>query len=473
MLYSLPGGSYPILAVDGWGPLGRVNRIIVPFIVPAVYHLGLGVKIPCGNILMDGQRTVKKTLYLNRQEDPQVDESRFTTQEYQVLAGINPDEVTGFLQDLVRQRSDYPPGDCRGVVGVVAAKMDEVGVSYETFSRRDHQPNLVAQIGDPAQGFHLMYHAHIDTVPAGDLNRWSVDPFGGQLIEGRVYGRGSGDDKGSVAAQVMALVALARAGVSLKGRLRVVAVSDEETGGTQGTQWLHEKGILNPQVLVVGEQTDNQIAIAERVGCGINLTVYGESAHGAMPWRGENAILKMVGALGWLKNHLFPALAARKHPYLPPPTVNIGVIQGGIQRNIVPESCKARLDRRLMPGETLDQAMAEIRECLEAYSSQVESLRFKLTADDGEVALNINTSPEDPFVLVGHQVLEDVTGESRPLTGYVQTSDGRWFAADGIPILIFGPSDPAVGHSADEHVSVEQLVEATRFLTLLALRSLK
>jgi len=148
MLYSLPGGSYPILAVDGWGPLGRVNRIIVPFIVPAVYHLGLGVKIPCGNILMDGQRTVKKTLYLNRQEDPQVDESRFTTQEYQVLAGINPDEVTGFLQDLVRQRSDYPPGDCRGVVGVVAAKMDEVGVSYETFSRRDHQPNLVAQIGD-------------------------------------------------------------------------------------------------------------------------------------------------------------------------------------------------------------------------------------------------------------------------------------------------------------------------------------
>jgi acetylornithine deacetylase/succinyl-diaminopimelate desuccinylase-like protein len=86
------------------------------------------------------------------------------------------------------------------------------------------------------------------------------------------------------------------------------------------------------------------------------------------------------------------------------------------------------------------------------------------------VAPNINTAPDEPFVVAANEALQIVCGETRSLTGYVQTSDGRWFAGDGIPIIIFGPSDPAVAHATDEHISIEQLIEATRFLTLLALR---
>jgi acetylornithine deacetylase/succinyl-diaminopimelate desuccinylase family protein len=397
--------------------------------------------------------------------------SGLTGFEAQVLASIDPGEAASLLQDLIRQRSDFPPGDTRLAVQVVAAKLAEAGVPVEVMARREQQASLLAWLGDPHQAPCLTFHAHIDTVPAGDFQRWSVDPFGGEIRAGVVYGRGAGDDKGSVAAQTMALITLARAGVNLKGCLQLAIVADEESGALEGTVWLRDLGKLKPDLLVIGEQTDNQVAIAERVACGIDLTVFGKGTHGAMPWAGENAVLKTARALSWLQERLFPVLQRRSHPYLPPATLNIGKIQGGIQWNIVPDWCKVEMDRRLLPGETREVAMQEIRAALDEFSREVEPLRYELFSQ-GEVAANVNTPDDHPFVSLANQALADVVGESRPLTGYVQTSDGRWFAGADLPIIIFGPSDPAVAHAPDEHVSVEQLVEAIRFLALLALRQL-
>jgi acetylornithine deacetylase/succinyl-diaminopimelate desuccinylase-like protein len=207
------------------------------------------------------------------------------------------------------------------------------------------------------------------------------------------------------------------------------------------------------------------------VACGIDLTVFGKGTHGAMPWAGENAVLKTARALSWLQERLFPVLQRRSHPYLPPATLNIGKIQGGIQWNIVPDWCKVEMDRRLLPGETREAAMQEIQESLDEFARSVEPLRYELYSQ-GEVATNVNTPDDHPFVSLANRALGDVTGESRPLTGYVQTSDGRWFAGGDLPIIIFGPSDPAVAHAPDEHVPVEQVVEAARTLALLALRQL-
>jgi acetylornithine deacetylase/succinyl-diaminopimelate desuccinylase-like protein len=127
------------------------------------------------------------------------------------------------------------------------------------------------------------------------------------------------------------------------------------------------------------------------------------------------------------------------------------------------------MDRRLLPGETREIAMAEIRQALDEFAATVEPLHYELFST-GEVAANIDTPADDPFVVLANQALQDLCGEPRPLTGYVQTSDGRWFARDGIPIILFGPSDPAVAHATDEHVSIQQIVEAARYLTLLSMR---
>lgn len=393
--------------------------------------------------------------------------------EKDVLAIVHAEEVAVFLQTIIQQRSDYPPGDCRAAVAVVAKKLSEAGIDFEISSKQEHQPNLIASFGDvECERPQLMYHSHIDTVPPGELDRWSVDPFGGEIKAGRIYGRGAGDDKGSVASQVMALVALARGKVPLLGCLRLVVVSDEEFGGNNGTYWLHQEGKLRTDALVVGEQTDNRVAIAERVACGIDLTVFGKSAHGAMPWAGENAVLKAARALTYLQDRLFPRLEARTHPYLPAPTLCVCKIEGGQQWGVVPERCKVEMDRRLLPGETREKAMEEIRQVLDEYAVNIEPLNYELFST-GEVAANIDTPHDEPFVVLANQALQDLTNERRPLTGYMQTSDGRWLAKDGIPIVIFGPSEPAVAHSTDEYVSVEQLFEATQFLTLLALRRLR
>lgn len=396
---------------------------------------------------------------------------QLSIEEKDLLNQIDPVEVVRLLQELIRERSDHPPGDCRSAMRIVEDKLEQAGIPYEIHAVREHQPNMVVCLGDSAKPVNLMFHAHIDTVPAGDEERWSAPPFDGQVVDGKIFGRGAGDDKSSVVAQIMAFIILARSRVHLDGRLAVVIVSDEESGGEYGTRWMHQKGLLQTQALVVGEQTNNQVAIAERVACGIDLTVFGKSAHGAMPWAGENAILKTARALAWLQDHYFPVLEHRKHPVLPPPTLNIGRIQGGIQWSIVAERCKVEMDRRLLPGETREQAMDELRQALDEYSQTVEPLKYELFSQ-GDVAANINTSPEDPFVKLANQTLTDLTGDKRSLTGYVQTSDGRWFAKDGIPIILFGPSDPSVAHATDEYVTIDQLIEATSFLTLLAYRNL-
>lgn len=389
--------------------------------------------------------------------------------EKRVLGSIQESEVVGLLQSLIQQRSDFPPGDCQSAVAVVADKFAESSVQFDIHARQEQQPNLVATLSGNSGGPTLMYHAHIDTVSAGDPQVWQHPPFSGALEAGLIYGRGAGDDKSSVAAQVMALVTLARAGLLFSGNLQVAVVADEESGARQGTRWLRDNDRLRPDYLVVGEQTNNQVAVAERVACGIDLTVFGKSTHGAMPWAGDNAVLKTARVLVWLQDRLFPQLAARSHPYLPPATLNIGKIQGGLQWNIVPETCKVEMDRRLLPGETREAAMAEIQALLDEFNETVEPLKYELFST-GKVAPNINTSPNEPFVQYAQTALQDVTGRPQELTGYVQTSDGRWFAGDGFPIIIFGPSDPVVGHATDEHVTVDQLVEATRFLTLFALR---
>jgi len=394
---------------------------------------------------------------------------KLTPFEKNVLSKIDDEEIIALMRTLIQARSDFPPGDTRAAINLLQNKLKNEHIQIEIFSKKKHQPNLVAVYPPKGDGKKLTYHAHIDTVSVGEKENWNFDPFAGTIQDGRIYGRGAGDDKSSVLIQIMALLTLARAKVSLDGSLEVVIVSDEESGALNGTKWMHDSGLLQTDALVVGEQTNNKVAIAERVACGIDLTIYGKSAHGAMPWAGENAILMMADVLNWLNSTLVRELNNRTHPYLPPPTLNFGRISGGIQWNIVPVDCKVEMDRRLLPGETREEAMREIRESLDAFDEKMYPIRYELFST-GEVAANINTSPDDPFVILANQTLNNVTGTENSLTGYAQTSDGRWFAKDEIPIIIFGPSDPSVGHSANENVSIAQLVEGTKFLTIFASR---
>ncbi len=391
--------------------------------------------------------------------------------ETAVLASIDEKETVELLQELIQTPSPAPPGDCRAMAELCAVELREAGLKVQVVASDEILPNVVGTIRGSSSSPVLAYHAHIDTVPVEDPSRWEHDPFGGQLVDGVVYGRGAGDDKGSVAAQIAAVKALTRAGVQFGGTIVVCLVADEEQGGIRGTKFLRDQGYLRPDLLIIGEQTDNRVAIAERSMVRFEILARGVAAHGAMPWEGVNAIVRMARLICYLEDTLGPILDARVHPYLPHSSVNIGTIEGGLKPNMVPEICRIRMDRRLLPDESPSSAEAEMRDVLEGFSAQFEDSAYELK----EFARSwpaVSTDPDEELVKVIQSVIVDLSGDERPLTGYNQGSDSRFFAEEGIPVVICGPSDPAVGHAPNEHVTVKSLVEAAQIYALTAIRML-
>ena len=404
--------------------------------------------------------------------------------EEKVLSMIDEAEVVSFLQELIRCKSTYPPGDTREVADVCLQKLKEAGIEAELlYPSQDiiaiwddgvdnnKIPSVLGTVKGKQEKPVLLFNAHIDTVSVEDSEKWKHDPFSGEIEDGYIYGRGAGDDKGSVAAQVMAAVAIARAGVELNGTLMVNPVADEEASAFRGTQWLRDAGYLRPDYLIIGEQTYNKASVAERAMLWLEVTIKGKAAHGAMPWEGNNAIVRAAEFINLIETELVPRLKGRTHQYLPHSTVNVSKINAGINSNAVPEICKIFIDRRYIPGETKESVIKEIEELLKSLCDNTTSFQWDLKViwDAGSP---VGTNPKETLVKELLNAIKEVTGEITEPTGYRQGSDGRLFADRGIPIVHFGPSDPAVGHSTDEKVSVKQLLDATKVYVLTALHML-
>lgn len=405
-----------------------------------------------------------------------------TDLEKNILSHVDEREITEFMQELIRCNSCYPPGDTRSVADVCIKKLKAEGIKTELVyppeglkgSMDDHVdnsriPSVLAYLGD-GSGKQMLWNAHMDTVPVEDLDNWRHDPFSGILEDGYIYGRGAGDDKGSVGAQVMAAIALKRSGVRLDGTLIVNPVADEEGHGLRGTAWLRDAGYYKPDIVVIGEQTDNCVAIAERAYTFFTVIIKGKACHGAMPWNGNNAAVKAAKFISLIDGELAPRLEERTHPYLPHSTVNVAKVHGGCKENVVPELAEVTIDRRIIPGETIDGAVKEITDLLDRMKEE-DPFEYEIRFDYRS-GVPTNTQPDDALVKSMIRTVEEVTGEHTEPVGYRQGSDSRWFADWGIPIAIFGPSDPSVGHSPNERVSIKQMVEAVKVYALTAVRVL-
>ena len=383
-----------------------------------------------------------------------------------VLAQIDPEETIAFLQALVRVPSVNPPGDVREAIRLVEEKLATEGFATKVVGETPEKPNLVATLSGRDGGPRLAFNAHVDVVPIGEEAAWTYPPFGGEIHDGRVYGRGAGDDKASVTAQVMAGIALARAGVPLDGALIITEVADEEVGGAAGAGFIVEQGHVEADFAIVGEQTFGQICVGERGGAPVKVTVYGATGHAATPWKGVNAIEGMARVITALREELWPILAARTHPFLNQSTATISMIEGGVKTNVIPDRCTIHVDRRILPGETPEGVVAEIRAIAERAVAAVPGLRVETTAPRGRLA--IEADPQSP---VG-RALQAATyhiGKELVLTGFFAGTDGKHFAAKGWPTLIMGPGDPATAHTPNEWVGIDEVLEATKLYALAAL----
>jgi len=382
-----------------------------------------------------------------------------------VLAAIDDDATIAFLRDLVRVPSVNPPGDVREAVQRCAAPLAAAGFATRTEQSDPVKPNLIAEIG--GDGPTLCFNAHVDVVPTGEESAWTHPPFGADLADGRVYGRGAGDDKASVTAQVMGGVALARSGVALRGRLIVNAVADEEIGGPAGAALMIRGGFLAPDFVIVGEQTLNRVCVGEKGSAGLTITVSGRAAHGALPWEGANAIEAMAEIVVALRRDYWPVLGTRTHPYFHPSTASVTMIDGGVKANVVPDRCAIFVDRRVVPGEDPVATTAEVEAIARRAVAGMAGIGV-VVEPNAEVRRATMAAEDSP--LVGAMVGANAhLGLSTELTGFSMATDGRFFAAAGYPTIIYGPGDPRLAHVPDEWVGVDEVLEATRAYALAAL----
>lgn len=379
------------------------------------------------------------------------------------------EEAVELLADMVKAQSVNPPGDTRKITEVIVRKAETITEHCEVVAADDAAPNVFLTL-NPGARPQLLYNGHLDTVPVGDASRWEVDPFGAVVHGNLMYGRGVADMKGGCAAMLMAAKVLAMEKAPLRGSLVVNFVSDEETGGARGAAYLMDKGFYSPDMVVVGEITNrNGIAITEKGVVIYFLTTRGRSAHASTPWVGVNAIEKMVKVLDRIQIRLKEVLKARPSGSLPPATINLGMIQGGVSFNVVADSCNAVIDRRILPSETVESATREIQDIIDEL--KVEDPEIDAALEILGSGAPFETPPNASICRLAKRTLEEL-GLPSEFVGYEQVSDGRFFAERGIPTILIGPGIAKVAHTPNESLELDQFLDAIRIYALLAVRAL-
>jgi succinyl-diaminopimelate desuccinylase len=370
---------------------------------------------------------------------------------------VDPDEVLRFARMLITTPSENPGGTEDDVAEVAMGILEELDGSPRIVRGEAGRPSVIARFGS-ADRPALAWNGHLDVVPAGDPETWRHPPFGAEIVDGRLVGRGAADMKGPIAAALGAVSAIRRSGVELGGRLDLHLVADEELAGLHGTKVLLERGDLDQGAAIVGEPTELNLALAQRGGAWITATARGKAAHGSTPHLGVSAITSMARFL----LRIAEVLPDIEHPLVGRPSVNAALIDGGSAPNVVADRCVVEIDRRVIPGERAADAVLEpfdrLAASIRAEHPEVDlSFAVKLWTDAAE------TSEDSRIADLCRDAVRTETGREPIDTGLTGITDARFYLNDrSIPTVILGPGSLTVAHMANESVEVAELVSAAR-----------
>ncbi|MCC6313488.1 MAG: ArgE/DapE family deacylase [Thermomicrobiales bacterium] len=374
---------------------------------------------------------------------------------------VDKDAILAMASDLIAIPS--PSGEERAVMDWVANWCAERGLNHEIVAKDPNRPNVVITVGDPAAGPTLVMNGHLDTVPVSDVADWRTGPFAPTLSEDgvRLFGRGSSDMKSSTGVMIYLMEVFQQA--KLKGALQAHVVCDEETSATFGTIHLMEEiaagRLPRPDYCLIGEKSDLKVRNAERGLVAFEVTVFGRASHtAAARVTGINAIAKAAKAVLALEHDI-----DKFHPAVGKPVISINTIRAGVAHNVVPGECVFSIDRRLIPGETTETALAEIREALDAIAAEDPDFRYEVATDPSGDAIPANITPEDsPLVRAVQESARAVTGEEPPyFVAWAGATDGRFYRLAGIDTVDYGPGGENA-HGANESVFVGDLVTQAR-----------
>lgn len=354
------------------------------------------------------------------------------------------------LADLVRINSINPAYEGGVPEAAVAAYCEDylrgAGLATRTQEVFPGRPNLIGIVPGRQPGRRLIFEAHTDT--AG-ITGMTIPPFDPVVEGGRLYGRGSCDVKAGLAAMMVAAAGLTR---TPPCEIWVVAAADEEFS-YRGVLKLREG--LEGAAAVVAEPTEMRVVSASKGCVRWRIVTEGVAAHSSRPELGVNAIARMARVITALEE-ANRSLGDTVHPLVGPPTMNIGMIEGGTQVNIVPDRCAIQIDRRLIPGESIDGVLAQYREQLAGLGIPAV-MEPPLLTD-----LPLETALDAPIVRLASQVAAGL-GLSPEPAGVPFGSDASKLAAVGIPSIVFGPGSIAQAHAAVEYVDCDQVEQAVLF----------
>jgi len=392
-------------------------------------------------------------------------------------------ELEALCANLVTIPSENPPGDTQALAARVEAFLAAIpGMEVKRVVGRAPAVNIIARLAGAKPGRRLLFNGHLDTFPAGDAAAWSGSPFSARVEDGRLYGRGACDMKAGLAAAMMTAKLLAEERASLAGELVLTFVSDEETGGTWGTQYVlaNVPEARGDAMISADAGSPRVVRFGEKGQLWVELTALGRSNHGAHVHLGDNAIVHLIEALSDLKAMAAmpcpvpadvmaamreaqpvsePISGAGEFNTLSTLTVNIGTIDGGIAVNIIPDRATARLDFRFPPGLTLATVEAEIGRRMQAHS---------------HVEWQVLSSHEPNVTVPGSEIVQTVlrhaqSGSDGPVVANMRPgfSDSRFYRAAGIPAVVYGPAPNNMG-GADEYVLLADLRAVFRVHVLAA-----
>lgn len=419
-----------------------------------------------------------------------------STTEHTVLEQVDvlTGDMVGLLQAMIRIPSVNPPGEaydpCARLIG---DKLHELGFQVAYIIADDHpdhsdaypRVNVLGRLPGTYAMPTLHFNGHTDVVPAGE--GWSIDPFGGDVHGGRIYGRGSCDMKSGIAAAVFAAAAMREAGVSLGGTIEISGTVDEESGGFAGMAYLAERRFIAPDrttyVIIPEPLNVDRICLGHRGVYWFQIDTVGRIAHGSMPFLGVNAVDMMGAILSRFDAYLRPALASRTTtmPIEPPgarqATLNINGIFGGQPRTgvgtpCVADKCTAVFDRRFLKEERIEDVRNEVLDILQYLKHTRPD--FKAELADLLVVHPVETRRDAELVEVTARTIRDVLNTEPSYIASPGTYDQKHVVNIGHveQCIAYGPGLVHLAHQPDEYCEIDHLVQSCKVMALTAMRLL-
>lgn len=378
--------------------------------------------------------------------------------------------ATEVLSWLINTPSPTPPGDSVAVAEHISQFMKRFGfeTSLVASSEAPEKTSVVATLDSGVPGPTVMLHAHIDTVPVGAGQAWEGDPFTMRREGDNLVGLGACDDKGQMAAMIVAACRVAESNTLSAGKLMVVGAADEEAAGDYGTGYLLKHGYFDElDFAVIGEQTHNRMALAHKGTYRTKLAIHGRSVHATNPDRGINAVQAMFRA-GVALEQYHSALLERPHPLVGTPTCSVNIVHGGQAANLVADYCEAWIDRRRVPGETTEDITAELHDVV---STALEGSSVKWELPETYAMPAFEERKRNEFTDTMAKVISEIAGGSEDPVGYLPGSDAKFFPRlTHVTTVVFGAGSYEQAHAENEFVSAFELEQAADILEQLVPR---